>query len=186
MFSLLCGAKQMSEFRKTKKAAMKKLRTHLGILTVVTLSALSTAAQAGTYDLTFIASTPDNTTANGQLTVVGDLATGGFLDVTAGPDLGDYTLVAGSGVDSSFLFDDYVFPGTSGGFVDSTAGLLWSLTGAAGNSSEVNMWFNPTSQYGAPSDTYSLWGAPGNWNLEAYGSASLTPAPSGTAAAWDA
>ena len=45
---------------------------------------------------------------------------------------------------------------------------------------EVNMCFNPTSQYGAPSDTYSLWGAPGNWNLEAYGSASLTPAPSGT------
>jgi hypothetical protein len=156
---------------------MKKFQTRLGILTVLALTALSTTARAEIYDLTFDAATPDNTVADGQITVVDGLATAGFLDVTAGPDVGDYNLVAGSGTDQSFVYDNFVFPGSPDGFVDSTAGLLWSLSGVAGNSSEVNMWFNPTAQYGAPADTYSLWGAPGNWNLEAYGGATFTPAP---------
>src|SRR5208282_5609621 len=121
---------------------MKNLHIGFGIVTALVVSAISPTAWADAFDLTFIAATPDDTVANGQLTVIGDVATGGFLDVTAGPDAGIYTLVAGTGSDSSFVYDDFVFPGSDNGFVDSTAGLLWSLSGAAGNSQEMNMWYN--------------------------------------------
>jgi hypothetical protein len=154
---------------------MEKIYVTSRILALLAVTALSPAAWADSYDFTFIASTADDTVANGQLTVVGDIATSGYLDVTAGPDIGAYTLVTGTGQDSSFVYDDFVFPGSDDGYVDSTAGLLWSQSGVAGNSSEMNMWFNPVAQHGAPADTYSLWGAPDNWNLEAHGDVTLTP-----------
>jgi hypothetical protein len=154
---------------------MKNLRISLSVSAAMALATVMTA-NATDYNLSYTADTADGTVANGELTVVNGLATGGYLDVTSGPDIGDYTLVSAIGSDSSFVYDTYVYPGSDNGFLDTTAGLLWSASGDAGDSSEVNMWFNLNAQYGAPADTYSFWGAPGNWNLESYGSATLTPA----------
>jgi len=154
---------------------MKKLHAILGILTTLTLS---TTAWADIYDLNYTAATSDNTLASGQITVINSIATGGSLDVTTGPDAGNYTLVPGNQGDSYFTFDNIVTPGSSSGFLDSTGGLLLSVSGNAGDSTEVNLWYNPTAQWGAPADSYSLWGEQyGSYNLSSYGAATLTPAP---------
>ena len=144
---------------------------------MIALPAFSPSARAAQYDFTYSASSTDQTIADGQLDVVNGIAVSGSLDIAAGPDAGDYNLVSGVGSDSSFVYDDYVFPNSNTGFVDSSAGLLWSISGQAGNSPEINMWYNPTAEYGAPADTYSLWN--NGWVLESYGNASLTPLAQG-------
>lgn len=146
------------------------------VLSLLAFSANSLFAQNTQYDLSYVASSPDGTVAAGQLDVVAGIAISGSLDVTAGPDKGDYILVSGIGSDSSFVYDDYIFP-DGGNIVDSTAGLLWSESGTAGNSPEMNMWFNPVAEYGAPADSYSLWN--NNWSLESYGAASLDAVAAG-------
>jgi hypothetical protein len=139
--------------------------------------ALSATAWATEYKLTYDATTPDGTIATGKLDVVAGVAVGGYLDITAGPEVGDYKLVTTpeSGSDNNFIWDNAVFPHSTA-FVDSSAGLLWSLSGTPDNvtgaSYEINMWWD-----GDSSPTYSLWGAaPGgeDWNLESDGTASLT------------
>jgi hypothetical protein len=154
---------------------MKRLHLTLAAFGTLALAALSATAATGTYDLSFDASTPDNTIANGQITVFNDVATGGTLDITSGPDVGVYTLVTGSGADSTFTYDNLVTPGSPNGFIDSTGGLLWSASGSLGNSEEINLWYNTTAQWGAPADSYSLWGGQsGGYDLSAYGTADLT------------
>jgi hypothetical protein len=147
--------------------------------------AMAFQAHAQLYNITFTqtgesdqygnATPPSVTDAIGQIDVSGGYAISGSLDVLSGPDIGNYILVPGSGDDGVFQYDNVVI--TSGGpFLDSTAGLLWSVSGTAGNSAEMNMWYNSASQYSDPAGTYSLWGAPPNYNPEAYGTATLTPA----------
>lgn len=159
--------------------SMKKTGTRNRILITLFVIAIANASLADTYELDYTAASSDNTIASGSLTVVGGVATAGSLDITAGPDAGVYTLVTGSGGDSSFDYDNLVTPNSDNGFLDSTGGLLWSLSGNLGDSTEVNLWFNPTAEWGAPADSYSLWGAtgPGDYNLEGYGIATLTSLP---------
>jgi len=152
------------------------------------LLALVATAQAEDYSLTYNASTSDGTTATGQLDIVGGQALSGTLDVTAGPDAGNYILVApGSGADGSFSYDNLVDP-SNPAFLDSVAGLVWTVSGAQDGSAEMNMWYNAAdiSYYGSaiqPGGSFSLWGAPPNWNVESYGTATLTansdPVPDG-------
>jgi hypothetical protein len=159
------------------ETAMKKLHVNLGILTALAMSTLSITAWADNYDISFTAATSDATVATGQITVLDGVAVGGTLDVTSGPDSGNYTLVTGSGGDSSFVYDNLVDPASDVSFIDSTGGLLWSVSGILGNNTEMNLWFNPVAEWGAPADSYSLWGGDsGNYSLEAYGTASLSPA----------
>ena len=161
---------------------MKTLNMSLSFLGAVVLTSFSLTASAGVYDVTFTAATSDDTIAGGQITVVDGLAIGGSLDLTSGPDAGSYTLVTagvngGMGDDGAFTYDNLVTPGSNNGFLDATGGLLLSVSGNAGDSTEVNLWFNPVAQYGAPADSYSLWGYEGgNYNLEAYGASTLLPA----------
>jgi hypothetical protein len=169
---------------------MKKVQ--LAIIVAGIVIAFQARATLTVYDLTFTqtgesdtygnAGTPSVTAASGWLDVENGLAVGGVLDVTSGPKTGVYTLVPGSGTDGSFVYDNIVYTTpVNGGFLDTTAGLLWSLSGTAGdNSSEMNMWYNAAYQpgyIGDPAGTYSLWGALPNYNPEAYGNATLTPAP---------
>jgi hypothetical protein len=156
------------------KMSMKNLTSTLSLAAAIGFTAITTAS-ATSYDFSYNAITPDGTVADGQLIIENGLASSGYLDVASGPDVGHYLLVSGQGSDSAFVYDNFVFPNSDNGFVDSTAGLLWSLTGTAGNSEEMNLWFNPSAQYGAPSDTYSLWGAGPNWDMESYGTAVMAP-----------
>lgn len=152
---------------------MKNLCKNLGVLSVLTASVIATTASADNYDLTFTAASPDGTIADGQIDVVNGAAINGSLDIMTGPAAGDYTLAPGAGDDGIFIYDNLVSPGQDG-IVDES-GLLWSLSGAAGNSPEVNLWFNSVAEYGAPADTYSLWSTAGN--LESFGSVALTASP---------
>jgi hypothetical protein len=155
---------------------MKNARNIFRILGALAITAFSTPTLATSYDVTFDAATPDDTVATGVITVSGGVATSGSLDVASGPDVGTYTLVPGGGGDSLFDWDSIVTPGGPS-FVDSTGGLLWSTSGTAGNSEEINLWFNPVAEWGAPADSYSLWGgSPNGYDLEANGSATLAPA----------
>lgn len=144
-------------------------------------------AQAEDYSLTYNAATSDGTAATGQLDIVAGQAVSGTLDVTAGLNAGNYILVApGSGADGSFTYDNLVDP-SSPAFLDAT-GLVWTVTGAQDGSAEMNMWYNAAdiSYYGSdiqPGGSFSLWGAPPNWAVESYGTATLTansdPVPDG-------
>jgi hypothetical protein len=170
------------------KKNMKKQKLKLAIMVVAMGMAAQSQAAIQTYDLTFNqtgesdqygnATPPSVTDAVGQLNVDNGIAISGTLSVLSGPDKGSYNLVAGTGNDGVFAYDNIVFPQLqNGGFLDSTAGLLWSVTGVAGNSSEMNMWYNPGSQFSQPAGSYSLWGAPPTYNPEAYGIATLVAAP---------
>jgi hypothetical protein len=161
---------------------------NLALLTVGMISTCSVlTVRAKTIDITFTqtgqivgadgygnniaASTTD---AYARLDVSGNNVLSGNLVVTTGPDAGSYQLIEGSGSDGAFEYDT-TWP------ADSTAGLAWSLSGSAGNSTEMNLWFNLTSQYGQPAGTFSLWGSPNagycNWyNVESYGTV-FTPPP---------
>jgi len=55
---------------------------------------LAAQSQAALYDIAF---TGDGSVADGQIDVVGGVATSGYLDVTAGPAQGIYSLYAWSG-----------------------------------------------------------------------------------------
>ena len=142
-----------------------------------------TYTQTGESDTYGNAVPPSITAAYGQIDVVGGVAISGSLAVTAGPDVGSYILVPGTGNDGNFVYDNVVYyPGlVNGGFLDSTAGLLWSMSGTAGNSPEMNMWYNVAYQayIGDPPDTYSLWGVPPTYNPESYGTVVLTQVPDG-------
>jgi hypothetical protein len=169
---------------------MRKIQ--LAILGAAVVMAVQARATLTVYDINFTqtgesdtygqAVPPSVTDASGWLDVENGLAVGGVLEVTGnGPDAGVYTLVAGVGTDGSFQYDNIVYTTpVNGGFLDSTAGLLWTLNGSAGDNStasEMNMWYNAGAQYGDPAGSYSLWGALPNYDPEAYGDASLTPAP---------
>jgi hypothetical protein len=156
----------------------------------ITAVALVTAIQARAtlYDISFHQTgesdqygnaTPASVTdANGAINVASGSAINGWLTITTGPDAGNYILVPGSGDDGLFVYDNLIYPSlVNGGFLDGSAGLLWSQSGVAGNSPEMNMWFNPVSQWSQPAGSYSLWGAPPTYNPEAYGTATLTAVP---------
>lgn len=150
--------------------------------------ALLTAVQvhASLYDIAYTqtgesnqygsATPPSITTATGQVDVVGGFALSGYLDVLTGPSTGHYILVPGTGNNGVFAYDNIVnVPPVNGGFL-SSIGILFTSTGNP-SGSEVNMWYNSSAQFSQPQGTYSLWGAPPNYNPESYGTASLTPVP---------
>jgi hypothetical protein len=162
---------------------MKTFQRNLGLLSAIVLSSLSLTASANSYDLTFTASTPDGTVADAQITVVNGTATSGTIDLTTGPDAGDYTLVtsgleSGSGDDNIFTYDNLVTPGSDNGYLDSTGGLLFSVSGNAGDSTEINMWYNSSDVGYGPAGSYAMWGYDGGYNLESYGTSTLVPAHS--------
>jgi hypothetical protein len=143
---------------------------------------MAVQAHATLYDLMFTQTggPMDNgiTLASGQLDidVVNQAALSGYLDVTAGPNAGSYTLVPGSGNNGVFQWDNFVDVGSPAAFLDSTAGLLW-----VGQGGQMNMWYNQTDQswngQTEPAGSYSLWGTPPVYNPEAYGTATLTLSP---------
>jgi hypothetical protein len=174
-------------FFSQKNKNMKKIQlVIMGAALVLAVQAHATLyelnfTQTGESD-TYNNATPQSSTdASGWLDVQNGLAVGGTLDVTTGPDVGVYSLVTGSGDDGTFVYDNIVYTTpVNGGFLDTTAGLLWTVNGSSGNtgvSSELNMWYNAVAQYGDSAGSYSLWGATPDYNPEAYGSATLTPAP---------
>jgi len=151
---------------------------------------MAVQARASLYNLTFTQTGESDqygnalpasvTDAVGQLNVVGGVAVGGTLDVISGPDMGNYILVTAppTGSDGTFQWDNLV--NTAGPFFSSNAGLLWSVSGIAGNSAEMNMWYNNVTQYSQPAGSYSLWGAPPAYNPEAFGDVTLTAVPEPT------
>jgi hypothetical protein len=168
---------------------MKTRKLQIAIMAAALVMAVQ--AHASLYNLTFTqtgesngygnAVPPSVTDAVGQLSVVSGVAVGGWLNVISGPDAGNYILVTvpPTGNDGTFQYDNVVYTG-GGPFLDSTAGLLWSVSGVAGNSAEMNMWYNASAQYSQPAGSYSLWGAPPAYNPEAYGDATLTAVPEPT------
>ncbi len=133
------------------------------------VSALCVAPQvrAEEYNLTYTGEYGID--AFGNLVVVGDQAVGGWLNVASGDDAGNYNLVPGSGSDASFIWDSVIYTGSTP-FLDTTGGLQFT---DAATGSEVNMFYNDGSW--GPAGTYALWGAPPSWNMESYGTATLTP-----------
>ena len=168
---------------------MKKLQ----LATMAVALVVAVQARATLYDITFTQTGEGSAYANGaplipttdaigQINVVGGVALSGNLDVLTGPDSGIYTLVAGSGTSgggSGFQYDNIVYTG-GGPFLDSTAGLLWSVTGLPDSSAQLNMWYNTSTQYGQPASTYSLWGFPPAYNLQAYGTGTISAVPEPT------
>lgn len=120
------------------------------------------------------------TDATGTLDVSGNTVVSGTLTVTGtGPLNGTYILASASGQDSLVQYDN-VWP------IDTTAGLVWSLSGVPGNSAELNMWSTGNGEYGQPGGYYALWGGPapanGIFSVETYGTATFIdppPAPDG-------
>ena len=112
--------------------------------TNLTISVLSTATN-GVAQITF---TGGGSAANGQVVFVGNTATSGYLDITAGTNMGTYTLSPGSGTNAGFGWDGLIFP-ASDPFVD-VDGLLFTNSGLA-----LNL-------FGNGPGSYSLAGAPTN------------------------
>lgn len=152
---------------------MKNLPRILGLAAAVAMTSAATASKAADYQIFYIAETEDYTVAGGQIDVgANGVASSGYLQVFTGPDVGNYTLVAGSGSDSGLAYDNQVNV-SAFGFLDAD-GLLWSSTGSAGSLSELDLAFNSTAQGNAPADTFTLT-APGKGGLESFGIATLTP-----------
>jgi hypothetical protein len=99
----------------------------------------------GVAQITF---TGGGSAANGQVVFVGNTATSGYLDITAGTNTGTYTLSPGSGTNAGFLWDGLIFP-ASDPFID-VDGLLFTNSGHA-----LNL-------FGNGPGSYSLIGAPSN------------------------
>jgi hypothetical protein len=110
----------------------------------VTPVILSTVTN-GVGHITF---TGGGSAANGEVVFVSNTATSGFLAVTAGTNMGTYTLSPGGGSNANFFWDGLIFP-TSDPFVDDS-GLLFT-----GGGVEINL-------YGNGPGSYSLVGAPTN------------------------
>jgi hypothetical protein len=102
-----------------------------------------------TNGVALITFTGGGTTANGVVDFVGNTATGGYLDITAGTNMGTYALSPGSGTNAGFGWDGLIFPG-SDPFID-VDGLLFSNSGV-----EMNL-------YGNGPGSYTLAGAPTNF-----------------------
>ncbi len=129
---------------------------------------LAMQAQAAFYNLTFSGS---GSAANGLLDISGGFAISGNLNITAGPDVGTYALVPGSGNTGDFTYDSVVNPGSTP-FLSSSGGLLWRNA-----SRDINMWYNADTTWYGTAGTYGLWGAPPRWSPQASGIATLTPVP---------
>src|ERR1035441_5977209 len=112
--------------------------------TNLTISVLSTVTN-GVAQITF---TGGGSAANGQVVFVGNTATSGYLDITAGTNTGTYTLSPGSGTNAGFGWDGLIFP-ASDPFFD-VAGLLFTNSGLV-----LNL-------FGNGPGSYSLAGAPTN------------------------
>jgi streptogramin lyase len=113
--------------------------------TNVTISVLSTVTN-GVGHITF---TGGGSAVNGVVDFVSNTATSGFLDITAGTNMGTYTLSPGSGSNIAFLWDGLIFP-TSDPFLDA-GGLLFTNSGV-----ELNLFGNGPA-------SYSLVGVPTNY-----------------------
>src|ERR1700728_36333 len=92
------------------------------------------------------------TDATGTLDVSGNTVVSGTLTITGtGPLNGSYILLPWTGSDDLILYDN-VWP------IDASYGLAWSASGAANNSTEINMWYTGDGEYGQPGGYYALWG----------------------------
>ena len=176
------------------KEQMIKNRIKLALMAV--MSVMAAQANASWYDIVYTqtaetdlyghANPPSVTDAVGQLNVVGNVAVAGSLQVLSGPDIGNYILVGnsistpGGASDGQFQFDDLVYPLLNNGGFLSAYGLLWSQSGSAGNSPEMNMWYNPFDQFDQPVASYSLWGLPPLYNPESWGTISISAVPEPT------
>jgi uncharacterized repeat protein (TIGR03803 family) len=106
----------------------------------------TTAVSTVTNGVGHITFTGGGSAANGVVDFVGNTATSGFLDITAGTNMGTYTLSPGSGSNTLFVWDGLIFP-TSNPFLD-LDGLFFTNSGV-----EINL-------YGNGPGSYSLVGAP--------------------------
>jgi hypothetical protein len=113
--------------------------------TNLTIAILSTATN-GVAQITFAGG---GSAANGQVVFVGNTATSGYLDITAGTNMGTYTLSPGPGTNAGFGWDGLIFP-ASDPFID-VDGLLFTNSGV-----EINL-------YGNGPGSYTLTGAPTNF-----------------------
>jgi hypothetical protein len=162
---------------------MKKLPLTFMMSALATLFAASAArasfmeysfsyTQVGETNVYGNATPPSTTDATGDIIVntSTDLATAGLIDVTSGPQTGIYSLVLGaSGGDQyGFQWDSVVTPGGSY-FVDDI-GIVFR-----NGVNEVNLWSNPSAQYGQPEGSYSLWGSYPEYNPESWGTLSFAP-----------
>ncbi len=127
-------------------------------------------ARASWYDITFVGG---GSAASGQIDVVGNDATSGYLTITSGGNSGTYNLLPGSWFPSPngyFNADNKVFVGADP-FLD-VYGLIFT-----GGGIEINLWGNgsPGSSY------YTLYGAPPAWTPQVdSGRATLTAVPEPT------
>jgi hypothetical protein len=92
-----------TEKKERKKRKIRTMKTHMKLTMLAAVAlALSAATETNadpiTYDVTF---NGGGSAANGQVTVDNGVATGGYLDVTAGAAIGDYTLYTWAGGGSS-------------------------------------------------------------------------------------
>lgn len=115
------------------------------------------------------------TDATGTLEVSGNTVLSGTLTVTGtGPLNGNYILASAVGEDNLVQYDN-VWP------IDTSAGLVWSLTGVPSNSPELNMWSTGGGEYGQPGGYYALWGGPNPavecFSVETYGNATFIDPP---------
>lgn len=85
---------------KTQKS-MKKQKLQLAILVVA--MGMAAQLQAAWYDLSF---TGGSSVASGQIDVVDGLAVNGYLDVTAGANIGTYDLLLGGPSEQTFVTSD--------------------------------------------------------------------------------
>ena len=101
---------------------------------------VTTVLSTVTNGLGHITFTGGDSAANGVVDFVGNTATSGFLNITAGTKLVTYTLSPGSGSDTFFIWDGLIFP-TSSPFLD-VNGLLFTNSGV-----EINLYGNGPGSY---------------------------------------
>jgi hypothetical protein len=99
-----------------------------------------------TNGVAYINFTGGGSAANGAVNFVGSTAISGYLNITAGSNMGTYTLLPGSGSNTLFVWDGLIFP-TSNPFLD-LGGLLFTNSGV-----EINL-------FGNGPGSYTLAGAP--------------------------
>jgi hypothetical protein len=162
---------------------MKKTRINLlaaGLCAAGLLAGFTSVnqLQAQTYDITFNgAANGEAYAANGQIDVVGGLAINGSITVTAGNDLGTYSLLTSSptvvvpvGITANLTGDNEVSPNLNP-FLDG-GGLVF--TGSLFNDNQSDVGFN---LWGNGPGSYSLFDASATQYTEADGTATITPAP---------
>jgi hypothetical protein len=133
----------------------------------VTIAVAGTVTN-GVGQITF---TGGGSTANGEVDFAGNTATGGYLDITAGTNVGIYFLSPGSGSNVLFTWDSMIFP-TSNPFLD-VSGLLFTNSNV-----QINLWGNGPG-------SYSLYGAPPAYNpLVTNGLATITVDPQMITQTW--